>query len=79
MNKDDFICGLNLNSIKDIEKVPKSDLHSHAGRGGTISYIEQWANVKINPPTKAFNSLEEVNGWLNDNVKCYCPGVQGYY
>lgn len=61
-----------------MEGIPKSDLHSHAGRGGSITYIEKWANVKIEPPSQPFNSLCAMNQWLNDNVKCHCPGFSGY-
>ena len=73
-----FIQALTNKSIFEIQSIPKSDLHSHAGRGGTIAYIEQWANAKIVPPSEPFNSLEAMNQWLNDNVKCHCPGFAGY-
>lgn len=46
MNKNKFIHALQNNSISEMRCIPKSELHSHAGRGGTISYIEKWANVK---------------------------------
>ncbi|GKX67599.1 adenosine deaminase [Inconstantimicrobium mannanitabidum] len=75
---DKFEMYLQENSLKGLESIPKSDLHSHAGRGGSITYIEQLANVKITPPSEPFNSLKEMNQWLNDNVKCYCPGFSGY-
>lgn len=75
---DKFEMYLQENSLKGLESIPKSDLHSHAGRGGSITYIEQLANVKIIPPSEPFNSLQEMNQWLNDNVKCYCPGFSGY-
>lgn len=75
---DKFEMYLQENSLKGLESIPKSDLHSHAGRGGSITYIEQLANVKIIPPSEPFNSLKEMNQWLNDNVKCYCPGFSGY-
>lgn len=79
MNKNKFIHALLNNSISEMQSIPKSELHSHAGRGGTISYIERWANIKINTPTTPFSTLSEMNQWLNDNIKCYCPsGVEGY-
>lgn len=73
-----FYHALENHLICEIESVPKSDLHSHAGRGGRIHYIEKWANVKITPPSQPFNSLHEMNQWLNDHVKCHCPGFSGY-
>jgi len=79
MNKNRFVQALRNNSVAEMRGVPKSDLHSHAGRGGSISYIEKWANTKISAPTSHFLSLYEMNQWLNDNVKCHCPpGVDGY-
>lgn len=73
-----FIQALKNGMINDLQSMPKSDLHNHAGRGGSIAYIEQWAKTKIVPRTEHFNSLMEMNQWLNDNVKCHCPGHLGY-
>lgn len=73
-----FISALQNNSLADITEIPKTDLHSHAGRGGHKSYIEKWANTAIVSPQKPFNSLDEMNNWLNMNVKPVCPGVGGY-
>ncbi len=79
MYKDAFVEALKNNSITQMQKMPKSELHSHAGRGGSVSYIEKWANVTIDPPSKPFASLNEMNEWLNNNVKCHCtPGIEGY-
>lgn len=78
MDDDFFLHALTHNRISDIENTPKSDLHSHAGRSGRIEYIERWANVQITPPSQPFASLAEMNGWLNDHVKCHYPGYPGY-
>jgi adenosine deaminase len=78
MNRDDFLRALNEKSIAELQRIPKSDLHSHAGRGGNIAYIEKMANVKITPPASPFDSLGEMNSWLNDNVKCHFPDRDGY-
>ncbi|MGL5675080.1 MAG: hypothetical protein ACRDDX_01550, partial [Cellulosilyticaceae bacterium] len=59
--------------------IAKSDLHSHAGRGGKISYIEKYAGVTITPPTRPFASLTEMNSWFNDHIKCHLPvGINNY-
>lgn len=76
--KKQFIAALHENSIADLQSIPKSDLHSHAGRGGNIQYIEAWANVKIEPYGKPFNSLFQMQEWFENNVKCHCIGIQGY-
>jgi len=73
-----FSEALHKNSIVDLYKIPKSDLHNHAGRGGSIEYIETWANVRIEPPTKPFETLNQMQEWFENNVKCHCTGIQGY-
>ena len=70
---------LERESLPDLARIPKSDLHSHAGRGGHISYIEKLTGAKIAPREKPFESLFEMNQWLRDNVKCHLPGgAEGY-
>lgn len=66
------------NSIADLHKIPKSDLHNHAGRGGRIEYIEEWAKVKIKIPAGPFETLDQMQEWFDNNVKCHCTGIQGY-
>lgn len=79
MNKIKFLHALQNNSISEMQDIPKSELHSHAGRGGTISYIKKKTNTKISAPKDPFSSLSEMNQWLNDNIKCHCPsGISGY-
>jgi adenosine deaminase len=73
-----FIEALHKNSILDLQKIYKSDLHNHAGRGGNIRYIEAWANVTIEPSVKPFDSLSKMQEWFEHNVKCHCAGLQGY-
>lgn len=76
--KKQFIEALHKNSILDLQKIAKSDLHNHAGRGGNIQYIEAWANVKIETSIKPFDSLFKMQEWFENNVKCHCVGIQGY-
>lgn len=73
-----FIEALNENSIDKLRKVPKSDLHNHAGRGGSLEYIASWANVNIEPPTKPFETLSEMQQWFDSHIKCHCAGFYGY-
>lgn len=79
MTKSTFIEALHSGSISEMQKIAKSDLHSHAGRGGSKAYIEKWAGTTIAPPRQPFASLSEMNQWLNDHIKCHCPpGLDGY-
>ena len=79
MSDSSLVFALENDSLSALSKIPKSDLHSHAGRGGHISYIEKYANVKITPNEVPFESLYEMNQWFKENVKCHLPGgAEGY-
>jgi len=78
MSKEKFIKALENNSISEIQSIPKSDLHSHAGRGGNLSYLEKMLNVKIARLTEPFVSLSEMQEWFNDNIKIHFPDKHGY-
>jgi len=78
MDKMKFIRALENNLLSEIQSIPKSDLHNHAGRGGNISYIENMLNVNIAPLSEPLNSLNEMNEWLNNNIKCHFPDKNGY-
>lgn len=79
MDERSLVTALKNESLPDLQCIPKSDLHSHAGRGGHISYIERTAGIKITPHSGPFESLSELNLWLNENVKCHLPsGAEGY-
>ena len=78
MEKDLFIQALVNNSYDEMLSIPKSDLHSHAGRGGHVSYIEKILNVKITPLSEPLDSLEEMDVWFRSNIKCHFPDKSGY-
>lgn len=73
-----FLDAIRNRSLPDLQKIPKSDIHSHAGRAGNLRYIERWACVKIAPPEKPFDSLGQMQEWYEWNVKRHTPGMQGY-
>ncbi|WP_044477983.1 amidohydrolase family protein [Paenibacillus antibioticophila] len=76
--KDAFIQALTLDSLAELQHIPKSDLHNHAGRGGSMSYIGQWAGTAIHPPIQPFEDLSEMQQWFEENIKVHCQGLQGY-
>lgn len=78
MDKTKFIHALKNKSNLEIQSIPKSDLHNHAGRGGNISYIENMLNVKITPLSEPLNSLKEMNEWFKNNIKCHFQDNNGY-
>lgn len=70
-----FYQGLENNDLDSLARVPKSDLHNHAGRGGKIEDLSK----KIKPPLNPFNTLDEMQEWFEKNVKVHCKtGVEGY-
>jgi len=73
-----FMEYLRNGSLDGLQIIPKSDLHNHAGRGGSLCYISAWANVYINPPQHPFASLADMQAWFVQNVKIHCPGTAGY-
>jgi len=78
MSKERFIKALENNSILEIESIPKSDLHNHAGRAGNLAYIENMLNVKIARLIEPLVSLSEMQEWFNDNVKAHFPDKNGF-
>ena len=47
MDKEGFLQALEKDSVELLKRIPKSDLHSHAGRGGSISYIAAYQAHQI--------------------------------
>lgn len=79
MDENSFVTALKSESLQALQGIPKSDLHSHAGRGGHISFFAKYAGVKITPRSVPFENLSEMNQWLKENVKCHLPkGAEGY-
>lgn len=73
-----FQHALETNSLEEMQSISKTDLHSHAGRGGSIAYISKVLGRQILPPTEPFESLDEMNAWLRLNVRCHFPDGDGY-
>lgn len=74
----EFKRALEDGSLEGIQRMPKSDLHSHAGRGGSQAYIGKKLRISIMPPSRPFDSLGEMNAWLKANVNCHFPDKSGY-
>jgi hypothetical protein len=76
--KNEFKIYLQENSLGGLGSIPKSDIHSHAGRGGKADYISSWAKVAIPLPPNKFDSLAHMQRWYSYNIKTHCPGLQGH-
>lgn len=73
-----FEIHLKERSLERLSSISKSDIHSHAGRGGKVDYISSWAKAEITQPPRKFESLNHMQSWYSDNIKIYCPGLQGH-
>ncbi|WP_068786283.1 amidohydrolase family protein [Paenibacillus phocaensis] len=73
-----FIEALRHHALEELQRIPKSDLHNHAGRGGSIAYIEAWSGAHIDPPNRPFDSLRDMQAWFESNIKIHCRGLEGY-
>lgn len=51
----------------------KSDLHSHAGRGGNKKFMEEAYGVKIDNPPERFESLQHMQEWYVANIRDISP------
>lgn len=52
-----FETALTENSISKLMLVPKSDIHTHGGKGGRIKYYAKWANTPIEASNQPFEDL----------------------
>ena len=66
------------NSIRKLMLVPKSDIHTHGGKGGRIKYYAAWANTPIKASERPFDDLNEMQNWFNSNIKIHDNGKAGY-
>lgn len=57
--------------------IPKSDIHSHAGRGGNIQFIAERTGKAISFPPQKYSSLSHMQTWFDQNIKPYCAGKDG--
>lgn len=55
--------------LEIVKKLKKSDLHSHAGRGGNRKFIEEFYGVKIANPPERFLSLGDMQEWYVANIR----------
>ena len=69
---------LEQGSLSGLAQIPKSDLHSHAGRGGNIRYVAKQVKAELAPPSGRFAALGEMGDWFAGQVKPHCPGLEGY-
>lgn len=72
-----FIESLQENLFDNIASFPKSDLHSHAGRGGNVAFISNWIGKKIPLPPAKFQSLGDMNQWYIENIRCVAGNTEG--
>lgn len=69
---------LKENSTSQLMQVPKSDIHSHGGKGGRMKFIAEWANAPIHASERPFDDLDDMQNWFNSNIKIHDHGKEGY-
>lgn len=72
-----FIELLENKEYEQLLQIPKSDIHSHAGRGGNITFISGKTGKGILPPPKKYDSLSHMQRWFDENIKPICGGKEG--
>lgn len=72
-----FIEALETGNNEQLLIIPKSDIHSHAGRGGNIRFISEKTGKHISMPPEKYLSLSHMQEWFNENIKPICGGVEG--
>lgn len=73
-----FETALRENSISELMLVPKSDIHTHGGKGGRIKYFAEWANTSIKASEQPFEDLNDMQNWFDSNIKVHDNGIGGY-
>lgn len=72
-----FIELLEIGNHEQLLKIPKSDIHNHAGRGGNIKFISERRGSSILPPPEKYASLFHMQKWFDENIKPICSGKEG--
>ena len=75
---DNFRKGLEENNINLLRKVPKSDLHNHAGLGGRLKTLEEWAGHKIPKPPAKMETLNVMQKYIEEVLHPYITTKQGF-
>lgn len=73
----DFIEALEANNQPRLLEIPKSDLHSHAGRGGNKAFLAERTGGSLPDPPRKFASLTQAQEWFDANIKPACKGTAG--
>lgn len=72
-----FIEALENHDLRALENIPKGNMHSHAGKGANVNFLERKTGAKIGKPKSYFYSLEAMHQWYSQNIGIYCKGIWG--
>lgn len=79
MYRKEFYDALESFSVEKLEKIPKSDLHNHAARGGRAKYVEKCLGISI-PENLEFSSIETMDKQIKHFMKSSnLPGITSYF
>ena len=73
-----FIEALKHEDVATLGQVSKTDVHNHGFYGTRRGNIEKWAGRSIPAPPETFNTLEEMNGYVNEAFIPYIVSQKGF-
>ena len=72
-----FAEALKSESIENIRKFPKADLHNHFVLGGSREYIFNRTGYEIKPITKPLKSMSEMDAWSGKYIGDHFNSAEG--
>ncbi len=75
----EFVSAIHDKTGRKMKLLPKSDLHNHAGRGGSISYLIKRLNIEITPFRGVFTDIESMDLWFKQNIQSKLPKGKDNY
>jgi adenosine deaminase len=78
VNNHEFIYALQNQDIEGLRKIPKSDLHNHAGLGSKLSKLSQWLGKTVAQPPEYMLDFEEFIDYLKTNLHAIIYSKSGF-
>ena len=75
--KKEIISGLESQNLGVIEKVQKSNWHSHAGKGGNVNFVEQELKIKLPRHDERFDNMKHLQHWVSEKYGFFTQKTSG--
>lgn len=73
----EFVMALKSRDKRAIRETPKGNMHSHAGKGCSVEYLERRLGIEIPPAQTPFHSLKQMHHWYTKHIGKYCSSLAG--